>query len=327
MSQRNRSTVKRCAAIAWICCGIVATDALADVLVLNYVQGGATAGVRRYRESDGAYLGLAGSGSTEETNSIALGPDGNLYIVGNNIGRGEIRKYNPVTGMYLGDFVPSGSAGYQVPFGLTFDNGYAYTTSRNFIMGNAGVLRFDAGSGAFAGTIIGPNDHGLNDPTRVFTAPNGDLLVSDGARINRYNRFKYAFISTFAEVGNGVSRFGAGTFGPDGNFYVTDINNNQVARYNGATGAFLDAFIPSGAVTQPRGLTFGNDGNVYVTAGGPNGVGIYRYSAAGAFIGPLVTSGLPGPGQIITAPNVPEPAATLGLVGATCVLRRPRRSR
>ena len=40
----------------------------------------------------------------------------------------------------------------------------------------------------------------------------------------------------------------------------------QVLRYNGTTGAFIDAFVSSGSggLDMPSGLTFGPDGNLYV---------------------------------------------------------------
>src|SRR5262249_59406016 len=68
-------------------------------------------------------------------------------------------------------------------------------------------------------------------------------------------------------------------FGPDGNLYVSSIDNGKVLRYNGTTGAFLNTFvdnIPHGfVVTDPQtqagfaigplGLAFGPDGNLYVS--------------------------------------------------------------
>ena len=37
------------------------------------------------------------------------------------------------------------------------------------------------------------------------------------------------------------------TFGPDGNLYVSSSVNDQVLRYDGSTGAFLDAFVSQGS--------------------------------------------------------------------------------
>jgi hypothetical protein len=48
------------------------------------------------------------------------------------------------------------------------------------------------------------------------------------------------------------------TFGPDGNLYVNSIQTDQVLRYNGTTGAFLDAFVSaeSGGLNFPTFLIF-----------------------------------------------------------------------
>src|SRR5438874_1642985 len=52
--------------------------------------------VLRYRE-DGTFLGVVGEGG-ETNQGIALGPNGNLYIVSNNVGFGRIEQFNPLTG-------------------------------------------------------------------------------------------------------------------------------------------------------------------------------------------------------------------------------------
>jgi sugar lactone lactonase YvrE len=62
------------------------------------------------------------------------------------------------------------------------------------------------------------------------------------------------------------------TFGPDGNLYVCSINNNQVLRYDGTAGTFIDAFVPvgSGGIKGPEVAVFGNDGFLYVSNFGTN---------------------------------------------------------
>ncbi|MBN4003691.1 hypothetical protein [Nostoc sp. LPT] len=51
------------------------------------------------------------------------------------------------------------------------------------------------------------------------------------------------------------------TFGSDGNLYVGSILTNNVLRYNGKTGAFIDVFVPagSGGLKKPRFLYFTKD--------------------------------------------------------------------
>ncbi|MGD9651546.1 MAG: hypothetical protein AB7V12_04175, partial [Candidatus Dadabacteria bacterium] len=73
--------------------------------------------------------------------------------------------------------------------------------------------------------------------------------------------------------------------------YVTSFSSSQVLGYNGATGAFIDAFVTagSGGLDSPEGLAFRPDGNLYVVSQGNNQ--ILRYNGAtGAFIDAVVTA-------------------------------------
>jgi DNA-binding beta-propeller fold protein YncE len=68
------------------------------------------------------------------------------------------------------------------------------------------------------------------------------------------------------------------TFGPDENLYVSSPADSKVLRFNGVTGAFMDAFIPagSGGLVAPLILLF-HEGHLYV---GDTGAGaIRRYDA------------------------------------------------
>jgi len=65
------------------------------------------------------------------------------------------------------------------------------------------------------------------------------------------------------------------TFGLDHNLYVAVATRDQVLRYNGSTGAFIDAFAsisPVGSRASPVGLTFGPDSNLYVSTANTNQV-------------------------------------------------------
>ena len=65
----------------------------------------------------------------------------------------------------------------------------------------------------------------------------------------------------------------------DTQLYVTSYGSDEVLRYDGISGAFIDAVVPtgSGGVDRPIGLTFGQDGNLYVSSS--RGHEVLRYGA------------------------------------------------
>ena len=97
-------------------------------------------------------------------------------------------------------------------------------------------------------------------------------------------------------------------FGPDGNLYVASSQTNQVLRYDGQTGAFLNVFVESGGQGPqfPVGIAFGPDGHLYVgsfvndrilrydgVTGEP--LGIVANIGAMGLDGPLFIEFFPGP--------------------------------
>lgn len=72
---------------------------------------------------------------------------------------------------------------------------------------------------------------------------------------------------------------------------MTSYDTDQVLRYNGTTGAFIDVFA-SGALDGPTGLTFGADGHLYV--GDWFGGKVYKFDGvSGAQIGAGAFATLP----------------------------------
>jgi outer membrane protein assembly factor BamB len=96
-------------------------------------------------------------------------------------------------------------------------------------------------------------------------------------------------LGSFVTPGSGgLTRPAAPVFGPDGNLYVLDNGGNRVLRYNGSSGAFMDAFVPS--VLGPEGSVFGPDGNLYITGRATNDVRKYN-GTTGAFMGVFASGG------------------------------------
>jgi len=72
--------------------------------------------------------------------------------------------------------------------------------------GTSSILRFDGQTGSFIDVFVGDN-------------PNTNLDESGGL----------------------IRPYGL-AYAPDGNFYVSSFLTDQILRYNGATGAFIDVF-------------------------------------------------------------------------------------
>lgn len=73
--------------------------------------------------------------------------------------------------------------------------------------------------------------------------------------------------------GGGLARPYGTAFGPDGNLYVASFRSDQILRYDGRTGAFIDVFASgngtaAGLLNGPNNLLFGADGALYVTTEG-----------------------------------------------------------
>jgi hypothetical protein len=296
--------------------GIAPSIGRADLLISNFAGLG-PGSVFRYAESNGAFLGNAGFGG-ETTEDIHLGPANRLYVASNNIGAGAIRRFDWTTGTYLGDLVADGQDGFRSPGGFIFGtDGNLYATSNNIqgIPGGVtGVMKFNGTTGAYLGLFVAPGSGGIGTPFQLDVMPvTGDLLVSDGFRINRYNKTTGAFVSTFVAPGaGGLSSIGDLTIGPDGNLYAASTSQDVVARFNGQTGAFLG--ILASGLNDPVGIAFGNDGNLYVSSGGGGSGAVRRYNGTtGAFMDVFINdqSHLPIPFRMAFTP---EPATAIAAI-------------
>jgi outer membrane protein assembly factor BamB len=128
----------------------------------------------------------------------------------------------------------------------------------------------------------------------------------------------YRFTDTGTQIGAGPFVTLAGNGGlnlphkpllfPDGNLYVASAANDRILRYDGTTGAFLNAFIQPNAnglgatdLDYPVDMAFGPDGNLYVSS--QLNDAILRFNPnTGAFLGSFASGGiLDGPSGITFA--------------------------
>ena len=160
-----------------------------------------------------------------------------------------------------------------------------------FLVGNTrgnNVLMFDAYTGSPLGTFIEKGR--LDNPDTLLFGPDGngdgksDLYIASGTKkgsssILRFDGQTGSFIDVFVgdnantnldESGGLIRPYGL-AYGPDGNFYVSSFLTDQILRYNGATGAFIDVFAQGNGkkdgLNGPNGLLFINN-SLYVTTQG-----------------------------------------------------------
>lgn len=124
-----------------------------------------------------------------------------------------------------------------------------------------------------------------------------DVFISSLGN-NNVGRYNSAGVSQGAFASTGINEPYQIAFSPtNGDLYVTSSGTNQVRRYNGTTGAFVEAYSASGVT----GITFNAAGDFFVCdySGGT----VTRFNSAGVNQG-IFASGLFGsPFMMTTAAN------------------------
>ena len=221
---------------------------------------------------------------------LTFGPDENLYV--SSPTASSVVRLNGVTGEFIDTFIQPGSGGLVIPLILLFQGDYLYVGDT----GAGAIRRYNAHTGAFVDNFIPDVTHVAFDLQCFAFGPDNNLYVALEAskKIMRYNGKTGAFVDEFVPSTAGLSPSGL-TFGPDGLLYAGSPATGEVRRYNLSTGA-REVFIPGGGtLSVPVGIAFGPDGNFYATSVGFSAILAYD-GETGAFLGPLVPSGLGGIG-------------------------------
>lgn len=279
--------------------------------------------------------------SSGSSNPFALTKvNGTLYFSASNATNGvELWKSDGTSKgtMLVKDIVP-GSAG-SVPSNLTNVNGMLFFTADNGTNGR----ELWKSNGTAAGTVLvadiqaGSASSGANSLANVagtlyFAANDGatgmELWQSDGTTTGLVADINLGSASSSPgslTVAGGHLYFSAddGIHGrelwdpivaePSGGYLlVPDFDRDNVLRYDGTTGAFVDEFVSrhSGGLSSAVGALIGpHDGNLYVSSGEFGGPGqtkaVFRYSGAtGSFIDEFTETGrLFSPRGIIFGPD------------------------
>lgn len=213
-----------------------------------------------------------------------------LYV-GNFFGPGneDVLRYHGNTGAFVDTFISTGSGGLSFPLGAAFGPDSNFYVSNS---DNDSVLRYSGTTGAFLNSFA----TSVGDAAGMAFGPDKNLYVANSSSpgsITKLNGITGTLISQLS--GGNLSDPEGLVFGPDHNLYVANGERNNIVRFNGTTGVFMDTFVSAniGGLTSPRGVTFGPDGNLYVTSFGSDQV--LRYDGTtGTFLNAFVSAGSGG---------------------------------
>ena len=222
------------------------------------------------------YFVTSESGTVSKPRDSVFGPDVNgdgfpeFYLV--SADTDEILRYDGRSGHFLDTFVESGSGGLSSPTALAFGpDGSLFVIQTS---DRAVVLKYDGTTGEFDREFVTSGSGGLSFAMGLAIHPNGDLLVAngDGHNVLRYDAVSGAFVGEFVTAGSGgLDLTRRINYGSDGNgdgqpdLYVISRGTDEVLRYDGLSGQFIDVFATHEPSWQPKSIVHGSDGNAYLT--------------------------------------------------------------
>lgn len=251
--------------------GIVALDPRFTNAQGLLVLTGGPDGIVKVNEQSGASLGTFASFGAQAPFfpqlGLTFGPGGDLYVPGRDAGSGcKVLQFDGRTGAFEGVYASDPNHPCDV---IVFGpDGFGYTTS----IAVPSIRRFNAPGGP-SQQFATLSDAGTIQAAGYMTfGPDGDLYVGTQDKgILRFSGQSGALVSTFVAPGSGGLNLPAGlTFGPDGHLYVVQgAFVHSILRFNGATGAFMDAFVGGANAANNLdivyGIAWGPDGLLYVT--------------------------------------------------------------
>jgi DNA-binding beta-propeller fold protein YncE len=236
----------------------LAVDPAGDVLVSAEMLG---AGLIYRFNAQGDYLGKVADVVGADFTALAVAPDGALHAIAwlADANDASIRHVHivrfPGNGAPAVILVSEGSGDMTSPRALAFGpDGQLYVADAR-----AGVLRFDAASGAALDAFVPVDRGGLVDASALAFGPDGKLYVASAQAnaVLRFDAASGAFIDTFVVPQNGgLTAPRALTFGLDRNLYVTSAGFNQVLRFDGRTGLLLSGISGEAGFRPPAALAF-----------------------------------------------------------------------
>ncbi len=259
--------------------------------------------VLRYDTVTSNYLGVFATGRSGFPVDLKFGPDGMLYVLSD-----AVYRYDGLTGEYIDQLVASSTSPINGARALTFDAaGDLYLANTQ----NNNILRYNTATGDYLG-VFATGRSGF--PVDLKFGPDGMLYVLSDA-VYRYDGLTGEYIDQLVDSSTSpINGARALTFDAAGDLYLANTQNNNILRYDTATGDYLGVFA-TGQSAFPVDLQFGPDGMLYVLSDG-----IFRYDGlTGEYIDQFAdssTSPINGAQALAFSPQaVPAPSSLTTLLG------------
>lgn len=231
--------------------------------------------------------------------------EGAFWIVNTFANDQPVRKFDPVTGAYLGDFVPGGEIGANRSRSMMFgQDGAVWIFDWDQAIGYRNAARFNPDTQAFLGYAFGRGARWVDYDNSFFNdtaemhgmawGVDGRIYAGGAGRLYVYNAATGAYLRDRKYTSTGETWT---ILAEAGGTVLIANRDSGVFRYDynaGATGTASTLIAPgTGGLGSPWAMCFGPDGNLYVADGINQTVERYAMSN-GAYLGQFVTAGSGG---------------------------------
>lgn len=241
-------------------------------------------------EDDGTFtINFASGNGLDDAEGLAIGSDGNLYVAGGT--SDNVLRFDGQTGAFIDEFIDEDTLSRD-PKGLIFDASGILYVAESGISGSS-ISRYDA-----SGTPLGPfgDAAGANNLSIPYDIEfhGGDLYVSSRGdhKVMRYDSSGNYLGDFVTSLSGGLIQPKGIAFSPiDGDLYVVSSTTNEILRYSGVDGSFIEEFVTTNLST-PNDIDFDVDGNLLVANGGNDRITVF--DSSGNFVEDRITAGSGG---------------------------------